>query len=94
MFIDKAAGALQARLARPSTFSNDLQPQDTAMLRRHWKMVLAILGGNFLYFVVLSPYLPQAAQHRRNQLDWGLLVDFWICLALYGLFVFPFRRKR
>jgi len=64
------------------------------MIRRHWKMLVAILGGNLLYFGVLYPYLPPSAQHRRNQLDWGIVVDFWICLALYGLFLFPFRRKR
>jgi len=63
------------------------------MLRRYWKMLVAILGGNFLYFVVLYPYLPPGARHRPNQLDWGLAVDFWICLALYGLLAFTFRRK-
>jgi hypothetical protein len=64
------------------------------MMRRHWKMLVAVLGGNFIYFGVLYPFLPPEAQHRRNQLDWGLVIDFWICLALYGLFLFPFRRKR
>ena len=39
-------------------------------------MLVAVLGGNFLYFVVLFPYLPPAARHRPSQLDWGLLVDF------------------
>jgi len=65
------------------------------MFRRHWKTLVAVLGGNLLYFGVLYPYLPPAARHRPFRgLDWGLLVDFWICLALYGLLSFPFRRQR
>ena len=64
------------------------------MLRRYWKTLVAVLGGNFLYFVILYPYLPSGARHRPSRLDWGLLIDFWICLALYGLLAFPFRRQR
>ena len=63
------------------------------MITRYWKMLLAILAGNLLYFFVLSPHLPQLARHRRNQLDWGLAVDFWVCLAIYGLLAFTFWRK-
>ena len=55
---------------------------------------MAVLGGNLLYFGVLYPYLPPQAQHRRNQLDWGLAIDFWICVAIYGLLAFRFRRKQ
>ena len=55
------------------------------MLYRHWKTLVSVLGGNFLYFVVLYPLLPPEAQHRPSRLDWGLLVDFWICLAIFGL---------
>ena len=66
-----------------------------SLLGRYWKTVVAVLGGNFLYFVILWPYLPPAARHRRrNLVDWGLAVDFWICLALYGLLAFTFRRKQ
>ena len=68
--------------------------RDAIMLRRHWKTLVAVLGGNFLYFAVLLPHLPPAAQHQPSQLDWGLVVDFWICLALYGLLAFSFRSKR
>ena len=66
---------------------------NAGVLRRHWKTLVAVLGGNFLYFGVLYSYLPPEAQHRRNELDWGLVLDFWICLAIYGLMAFPFRRK-
>lgn len=64
------------------------------MIRRYWKMLVAIVGGNLLYFGILYSYLPPAARHRRNQIDLGLLIDFWICLALYGLFLFPLIRRR
>jgi hypothetical protein len=63
------------------------------MVRRYWKTLVAVLGGNLIYFLVLYPVLPAAARHRRNQVDWGLLVDFWVCLAVYGLLAFRFRRR-
>jgi len=63
------------------------------MLQRHWKTLVSVLGGNFLYFVVLYPLLPPEARHRPSNLDWGLLVDFWICLALYGLLSLRRRSK-
>ena len=48
--------------------------------------------GNAIYFL-LMPHLPLAAQHRTYTLlpDLGLLVDFWICLVLYGVIAFLFR---
>ena len=64
------------------------------MLRRYWKTLVAVLGGNLLYFAVLLPYLPPAAHHRPGQIDLGLAVDFWVCLALYGLLAFTFQHKR
>ncbi len=64
------------------------------MLRRYWKTLLAVLGGNLLYFIVLLPFLPPDARHRPGALDLRLAVDFWICLAFYGLLAFTFRRGR
>jgi hypothetical protein len=51
-----------------------------------------VVLGNVIYFLIM-PHLPPAAQHRSNRLipDLGLLVDFWICLALYGLIAFLVR---
>ena len=63
------------------------------MLGRYWKMLVAIVAGNLLYLIV-SPHLPPAARHRLYRLDWGLVVDFWICLALYGLLAFTIRRGK
>jgi hypothetical protein len=49
-----------------------------------FKYLIAILLGNGLYFA-LNPYLPRAAQHHPYKLDLGTLVDFWLCLLVYGL---------
>ena len=55
------------------------------LTRAKWmKFLLAILLGNALYFA-LSPHLPLAAQHRSWTIDLGTVVDFWFCVAVYGL---------
>jgi hypothetical protein len=43
----------------------------------------AIILGNLAYFF-LAPrfHLPR---HQPFQPDWGLVVDFWFCVAAYGL---------
>jgi hypothetical protein len=48
------------------------------------KFLVAILLGNALYFA-LSPQLPPVAQHRSWTVDLGTVIDFWICLLIYGL---------
>lgn len=48
------------------------------------RSLIAILVGNVLYYS-LRPYLPEAAQHEPFLLDWGLVVDLWLCVAVYGL---------
>ncbi|MGA3326662.1 MAG: hypothetical protein ABSF45_19510 [Terriglobia bacterium] len=55
------------------------------LTRDKWiKFVVAIALGNALYFA-LSPHLPPAAQHRAWTVDLGTVVDFWLCLLVYGL---------
>lgn len=44
-----------------------------------------MVAGNLLYFFVLTPHLPPAGQHRPGRLDLGLIVDFWVCVVLYGI---------
>jgi hypothetical protein len=46
--------------------------------------LLAIILGNVAYFLLL-PSLPPVARHRPFRIDLGTLVDFWFCLAAYGL---------
>lgn len=43
----------------------------------------AIILGNVAYFF-LAPSLP-LPPHRIFQFDAGLFVDFWFCLAAFGL---------
>ena len=46
--------------------------------------LVAVVVGNAMYFLLL-PYLPRAAQHVTFRFDLGLVVDFWMCLVVYGL---------
>jgi len=48
------------------------------------QMLLAIILGNVVYFA-LMPSLPPAARHHQFQLDMGTVIDFGLCLAIYGL---------
>ena len=49
-----------------------------------WRSVAAIAAGNLVYFSI-EHLLPIKARHQPFHIDWGLAVDFWICLAWYGL---------
>jgi len=64
------------------------------VLKRLLKQLVAILIGNALYFLLLMPHLPLAAQHQPDRLDLGLLVDFWVCVVVYGLMLLISRRRR
>ncbi|HEX3876062.1 MAG TPA: hypothetical protein VHW24_03695 [Bryobacteraceae bacterium] len=55
-----------------------------AMKANFLRSLIAVLAGNLIYYSV-ERYLPVRAQHQIYQLDWGLAVDFWFCLACYGL---------
>ncbi len=54
------------------------------MKQRLWQSLIAVLVGNLIYYSV-ERYLPSREQHQIYQLDWGLVVDFWICLLCYWL---------
>jgi hypothetical protein len=54
------------------------------MKQRFWRYLVAILIGNAIYFSLVR-YLPERARHQPHHIDWGLAVDFWICLAVYGI---------
>lgn len=64
------------------------------MARRLLKQLVAILIGNAIYFLLLMPHLPARAQHRPDKLDLGLLVDFWICVVVYGVMELLSRKRR
>lgn len=63
-------------------------------LPRLLKQLAAVVLGSLLYFFVLMPHLPPAARHQPYRLDWGLLVDAWICLVIYGLIELALRQRR
>jgi hypothetical protein len=56
------------------------------------RSLLAIVIGNILYYW-LRRYLPEAASHEPYLLDWGLLVDLWFCVAVYGLTLLVWPRR-
>jgi ABC-type uncharacterized transport system permease subunit len=64
------------------------------VLRKLLKQTIAIIIGNLLYFFVLMPHLPPAGRHRPDRLDLGLVVDFWVCVVLYGLVELLDRKQR
>jgi hypothetical protein len=45
--------------------------------------LLAVLAGNAIYFL-LMPHLPRIVRHSLFREDWGLLVDFCICAAIFA----------
>ena len=46
--------------------------------------LVAVLGGNALYYL-LMPHLPEEARHLPQKIDLGMLIDFWICLVIFGV---------
>ncbi|MGB9455056.1 MAG: hypothetical protein WCB12_03375 [Bryobacteraceae bacterium] len=54
------------------------------MKRQFRRSLLAVLAGNLIYYAAWR-YLPPLAQHQIYQIDWGVVVDFGICLVCYGL---------
>jgi len=49
-----------------------------------WRSLIAVLAGNAIYFF-LERHLPPRARHTPYAIDWGLAVDFWMCLVCYGM---------
>lgn len=59
--------------------------------RRWLEYLAAILLGNLIYYFSLVPHLPEALRHEGFQIDWGMLVDFAVCVAVYGLIRLGFK---
>ncbi len=57
-----------------------------------WRSLIAVLIGNAIYFLLVAPHLPERARHHYFALDLGLVVDFWICLVVYGLVLSFFKK--
>ncbi len=46
---------------------------------------MAILIGNAIYYLSLAPHLPDAFRHQGFQMDGGVVIDFLVCVTVYGL---------
>jgi hypothetical protein len=60
------------------------------LLSNFQRSLAAVIVGNLVYFA-LFPVLPPVLRHGISRFgvgkfDWGLLLDFLICAALYILF--------
>jgi len=42
----------------------------------------------------MMPHLPPAGRHRPDRLDLGLIVDFWVCVVIYGLIELVDRKRQ
>jgi hypothetical protein len=51
-------------------------------MRNFLDALVAVLAGNAIYFL-LMPHLSRVARHALFKEDWGLLVDFVICAAIF-----------
>ncbi len=54
-------------------------------LRRWLEYLVAILLGNAIYFWSLVPHLPESLRHQAFRHDWGLALDFVVCVGVFGL---------
>ncbi len=63
-------------------------------LRRWLEYLVAILLGNAIYYFSLTPYLPDSLRHQGFSIDAGVLVDFIICVLVYGLIRLGARVRR
>jgi hypothetical protein len=52
-------------------------------VRNFLDALVAVLLGNAIYFL-LMPHLPRLIRHSLFREDWGLLVDFLICAAIFA----------
>jgi len=55
--------------------------------------LVAVLAGNAIYFL-LEKHLPVRAHHSPLTIDWGMVVDFWFCLVVFGIIKTVAARRR
>jgi hypothetical protein len=62
---------------------------------RRWLEYLgAIILGNAIYYFSLAPHLPVSLRHQTPKLDWGMALDFLVCVGVYGLIRLGSRMQR
>ena len=62
------------------------------MTKNFLDALVSVLAGNAIYFL-LMPHLPRVARHALFKEDWGLLVDFAICTAIFAAVKYARRDK-
>ena len=66
----------------------------SVVLSNFLKSLVAVVLGNAIYFLLIMPLLPAAGRHGIARIDLGLVIDFWVCLVVFGLIELLRRRKR
>jgi hypothetical protein len=61
----------------------DRAPTRVSTARRWGEFVLAILAGN-IFYLLIEPQLPAVLHHRLFRVDAGVLIDFLLCVMIYG----------
>jgi ABC-type uncharacterized transport system permease subunit len=72
----------------------DVMFSKSVVLAKFLKSLVAVVLGNAIYFLVIMPLLPAAGRHGVARIDLGLVIDFWVCLVVFGLIELVRRRKR
>ena len=85
-YIDRGASLRLAESVPPTFDSRDMAHEFLGTSLRRWiEYLVAILIGNAIYYFSLAPHLPASLRHEGFHVDWGVLVDFVVCVAVYGL---------
>ena len=61
-------------------------------MRNFLDALVAVLAGNAIYYL-LMPHLPSVARHGLFKEDWGLVVDFVICGAIFAVVKYVRRQE-
>ena len=80
------SGDSNSKLPRPARDQAAGQKKILGATKRQWlEYLVAIVLGNTIYYLSLQPHLPEVFQHKGSATDWGLVVDFAVCVGVYGL---------
>jgi hypothetical protein len=62
-------------------------PQKTFKItvRRLLEYLAAILIGNAIFYLSITPHLPESLRHHGMKTDLGSAIDLAVCLAVFGL---------
>jgi hypothetical protein len=64
--------------------TNETMQGGVSVSRRWAEYLVAVLAGNIAYLFI-EPQLPAIIRHRMFRVDFGLAVDFLMCVAVYAV---------